>query len=144
MELVLSRNKKRGGYWLTDVKSRACIGFMVRSANVDIVLVYVPEKMRGKGLGSEILKKGVAYLSGTFPDRPLTLLCMHLPGAPIPMEELAKWYGRHGFRMFPGQKEGASEMNMVHDPDGMLVRSILESDAPEIRAILEPEAPCRP
>lgn len=138
MQLELSRNAKRGGFWLTDRKTGACVGFAVRGFYVELIIVYVPEKRRGKGLGTKILKAGINYLSQTYPDKPLTLLCMHLPGVEnISVQELQKWYERHGFRVLPGQAKDAVEISMVHDPDGILIKSIIH---PELTS----EQVCRP
>lgn len=66
--------------------------------------INVPEKHRGKGLGTVMLKRIIDDADAEGSDLWLEIL----PSGPLDYDALWQWYRRHGFR--------------IHQPTGYLVR----------------------
>lgn len=92
---------------------------------IEICVVYVPRELRGRGLGKELLKNGIADISKKYPDYPIFLLAMPMLDCPMNLAELIFWYQKQGFVPVTGDNKSKI---MVYDPTGELAKMKIQPE----------------
>lgn len=81
---------------------------------VDIKTLYLPEELRGQGIGTEFLRKLCAEV-----DRRGVAIGLYPEGdTPERTERMVSWYERHGFRAMPDDSKYHGLHVRFSDPPG--------------------------